>query len=102
MSDYEINEFGEIIRNNDFEQIEKSDQDKLFDEYSQLEYLVLNNHINPTDDSEKVARYYELKSLLGMDKQTDVFKVAKEKIKKKADNTSGLTNAIKRFKQNNG
>ncbi|MFQ6739250.1 MAG: hypothetical protein ACLRFJ_01085 [Alphaproteobacteria bacterium] len=102
MSEYKINEFGEIIREGDFAERQKSDEEVLMAEYSNLEYLVLNNHGHPTTDPEIIARYHELKRQLGLDNQSDVFVEAAKKIKSRAKANSVLTDAIKRFNQNHG
>lgn len=67
MSDYKIDQDGTIIFNNNDRNIEKTEMDALYKEYSLLEYEVLNNHGNPTKDPKKLARYKELKNLLKID-----------------------------------
>lgn len=80
MADYKIGKDGALLFNND-RNIEKTEEDKLQKEYSLLEYEILNNHGNPTKDPEKIARYEELKKILGIDENTknNAFLKAKQK-----------------------
>lgn len=107
MVDYKINEFGEIVFNDDTRKIH--DLDPLWKEYVQLEYEVLNNHHNPTKDPIKIARYHELKKQLHIDdkKTADALNKAKEKIKREliasdeSNDNSVIYTAISSFKKTN-
>ena len=106
MADYKINEYGEIVfEDNAARKIQE--KDPLWEEYVRLEYEVLNNHRNPTKDPVKIARYNELKKILNVKKREDAFNKAKEKIKQKlieSDNSSDKTafyTAITQFKKTN-
>ena len=77
MADYEINEYGEIIR----KKVVQNQIDPVWEEYQKLEYEVLNNHHNPTKDPVKIARYNELKKQLNIEKSVDALRKAKEKLK---------------------
>ena len=77
MADYEINEYGEIIRKN----VVQQQTNPLWEEYQRLEYEVLNNHHHPTNDPIKIARYNELKKILNIKESEDAFRKAKEKLK---------------------
>ena len=82
-----INEYGEIIR----DKIVQKDIDHLWEEYQKLEYEVLNNHHNPTQDPVKIARYEELKKHFNIEESANALRIAKEKLRQKilASNSSG-------------
>jgi len=103
MAEYKINEFGEII----FDNNNRIDNESLWEEYARLEYEVLNNHHNPTKDPVKIARYNELKKYFDVKKSERAFDKAKEKIKSqmisadKSSDNSVLFTAISKFKKTN-
>ena len=107
MAEYKINEFGEII----FDNNNRIDSESLWEEYARLEYEVLNNHHNPTKDPIKIARYNELKKQLDIEKSNRAFDEAIEKIKQemisydgsadKSSDNSVLFTAISKFKKTN-
>jgi len=101
MSDnYEIDNDG-IIHWKDRQERPETEQDKLMAEYIALEHEVVNSIAHHTDDPVKVARYHELKKILGIPDAADVFNQATEVLKKadaKDDDNSMLYDAIKKFK----
>ena len=104
MADYKTNEFGEFVFKNGREQ----HQDPLWEEYAKLEYEVLNNHHNPTNDPIKIARYNELKKHFDIKKSEEALNRAKEKIKQKIISSgktqhddSLILTAITNFKKTN-
>ena len=104
MADYKINEFGEIVFNNG---MKKQKTNPLWEEYVKLEYEVLNNHHNPTDDPIKIARYNELKKHFNIEKSAEALTKAKEKIKQqiidsdKSPDNSTVYTAMTIFKNTN-
>ena len=106
MADYKINEFGEIVFENDATR-KIQEADPLWEEYTRLEYEVLNNHHNPTKDPVKIARYNELKKILDIKKNEDALNDAIEKVKQKiiksdkSNDKTALYTAITQFKKIN-
>lgn len=106
MADYKINKNGEIVFENGDRKVMGSDP--LFEEYTRLEYEVLNNHHNPTKDPVKIARYNELKKQLNIEKSTKALGEAIEKAKQqiiasdKSSDNSVLYAAMAKFKKRNG
>jgi hypothetical protein len=98
MTEFKINEFGEIIRDGVPAKAE-TPEDKLMDEYVRLDYEV--NHLTrPTQDPEKIARYKELKRILNIGEQTDVLAYANAKAKLKLNQSGGSKNIFRRPKEN--
>lgn len=96
--DYEIDNNG-VIHWKNRQEPQESEQDRLMAEYAALEHEVVNSVAHHTDDPVKVARYYELKKILGIPDTTDVFKQATDALKKEDKNdNSALWNAVKKFK----
>jgi len=106
MTDYKINQNGEIVFDNPSRDIPESDP--LWTEFSKLQYEVFNNHHNPTKDPKKIARYNELKKQLNIEENNRAFDQAIEKIKNKmiesdeSPDNSVLYTAITNFKKRNG
>ena len=106
MVDYKINESGEVVFKNGARKV--LDSDPLWKEFAQLEYEVLNNHHNPTNDPIKIARYNELKKQLNIDESNRALDKAREKIKQemissdKSNDNSVLYTAMANFKKRNG
>ena len=106
MAEYKINNDGEVIFKNKNRIVPESDP--LWEEFTKLEYEVLNNHHNPTKDPIKIARYNELKKQLNIDESNRAFDMAREKIKQKiiesdsSSDNSVLYAAMAKFKKRNG
>jgi hypothetical protein len=105
MANYKINKDGEVVFQDKNRIV--PDSDPLWEEFTKLEYEVLNNHHNPTKDPIKIARYNELKKQLNIEKSTKALGEAMEKAKqqiiaadKSADN-SVLYAAMAKFKKRN-
>ena len=98
-----INEYGEVIR----ETVIQNEIDPVWAEYQKLEYEVLNNHHNPTQDPIKIARYNELKKHFNIEKSEDALRKAKERLKQKIieankSNDKSITlAAMTQFKEKN-
>ena len=96
--DYTIDDDGIIHWENRQEEPE-SEQDRLMAEYATLEHDVVNSIAHHTDDPVKVARYYELKRILGIPDAADVFKQAAKALKKEdEEDNSAFWDAVKKFK----
>ncbi len=96
--DFSINESGEIIREN-VQEVPQTEEEKLMAEYSQLEYEI--HHLTrPTKSPEKIARYEELKKILGIDEEAkkNALIAGKEKvlakIKEKGKQDNSLLKAM--------
>ena len=106
MADYKINENGEIVFDNVARKVGK--KDPLWEEFTKLEYEVLNNHHNPTKDPIKIARYNELKKQLNIEKSNRAFDKVREKLKTQmiaadeSTDNSVIYTAISNFKKTNG
>ena len=106
MADYNINNDGEIVFKDKNRIVPESDP--LWEEFTRLEYEVLNNHHNPTKDPIKIARYNELKKQLNIEKSTKALGDAMEKAKRqiiaadKSSDNSVLYAAMVKFKKRNG
>lgn len=95
---YTIDDDGIIHWENRQEEPE-SEQDRLMAEYAALEHDVVNSIAHHTDDPVKVARYYELKRILGIPDAADVFKQATKVLKKEdEEDNSAFWDAVKKFK----
>lgn len=71
---YKIKQDGTIVFLDRKETVEKTERDKLMEEFRDLEHAVVNSIAHHTDDPEKIARYHELKKILEIPEQADVFK----------------------------
>ncbi|MBR6838556.1 MAG: hypothetical protein IKM94_03245 [Alphaproteobacteria bacterium] len=74
MDRYKIKQDGTIVFLDRKETVEKTERDKLMEEFRDLEHAVVNSIAHHTDDPEKIARYHELKKILEIPEQADVFK----------------------------
>ncbi len=105
MVDYKINKDGEVVFKDKKRIVPESDP--LWEEFTRLEYEVLNNHHNPTKDPIKIARYNELKKQLNIKKSTKALGEAIEKAKQqiiasdKSTDNSVLYAAMAKFKKRN-
>lgn len=103
---YKINPDGTIVFLDRKEKNEITEHDKLMAEFAELEHAVVNSIAHHTDDPKKVARYHELKKILGIPDEADVFKSAafikaNEKLKSKMqnENNAELWDRIAAFKK---
>jgi len=71
---YKIKQDGTIVFLDRKEIVEKTERDKLMEEFRDLEHAVVNSIAHHTDDPKKIARYHELKKMLEIPEQADVFK----------------------------
>lgn len=73
--DFFVDEFGQIHRNN----VPNKEKDALLNEYHQLEYEIFSHN---NKSPEKLARFEELKKILGIDEteKKNAFLKAKQKI----------------------
>ena len=86
--DFEINEFGEVLRNSMGNRVE---DDALWNEYHQLEYEIFShNDKNP----EKLKRFEELKKQLDDNAKKNAFFKAKEKIKAETQKTMSVSELL--------
>ena len=105
MENYKINKEGEVVFEDENRVVPNSNP--LWEEFTKLEYEVMNNHHNPTKDPVKIARYNELKKLLNVEKSNKALGEAMEKAKRKiiaADKSSDnsvLYAAMAKFKKRN-
>ena len=105
MADYKIDEDGEVVFKNKKRIVPEADP--LWEEFTKLEYEVLNNHHKPSKDPIKIARYHELKKQLNIEKSTKALDEAMEKIKKQiiasdeSSDNSVLYAAMAKFKKRN-
>lgn len=74
MSDEYFIDDGGIIHFKSREEQPETEYDKLMAEYVDLEHQVVNSISHHTDDPVKIARYHELKKILGIPETSDVFK----------------------------
>ncbi len=87
MSDvFEIDDDGIITFKNGQKQ-EKTKKDELMAEYAALEHDVVNSIAHHTDDPVKVARYHELRKILGIPDTKDVFNQASNFLTELSDKT---------------
>ena len=71
---YKIKQDGTIVFLDRKETVEKTERDKLMEEFRDLEHAVVNSIAHHTDDPKKIARYHELKKILEIPEAVDVFK----------------------------
>lgn len=88
--DFEINEFGEVLRNSMGNRVE---DDALWNEYHQLEYEIFSHN---DKSPEKLKRFEELKKQLGVkdDVKKNAFLKAKEKIKAETQKTMSVSELL--------
>lgn len=103
---YKIKQDGTIVFLDRKETVEKTERDKLMEEFRDLEHAVVNSIAHHTDDPKKIARYHELKKILEIPEAADVFKSeafikANDKLKKSNPQNTDLMNAIANFKKRN-
>lgn len=84
--DFEINEFGEVLRNSAGNRVE---DDALWNEYHQLEYEIFSHN---DKSPEKLKRFEELKKQLDVKK--NAFLKAKEKIKAETQKTMSVSELL--------
>ena len=104
---FRIDKNGTVVFN-DRKDEPQTEYDKLMAEYAALEHDVVNSIVHHTDDPVKVARYHELKKILGIPNAKDVFNqgskilsMAPEPTEQKQSDNSDLWNNIAKFKQRN-
>ena len=97
---YDINNDG-IITFHDRKEMPETEHDKLMKEYAELEHVVVSSVAHKTNDPKKIARFHELKKILGIPETRDVFEQATEKLKQMGPLNAGLSEAIAKFKQRN-
>lgn len=99
---YVIQDDGTIVFTNRQEKPE-TEEDRLMAEFVALEHDVVHSIAHHTEDPEKIARYHELKKILGIKDETDVFrngnKLLQQAGAEKSDN-SNLLQLIQNFKKN--
>ncbi len=98
---YKIKQDGTIVFLDRKEIVEKTERDKLMKEYAELEHAVVNSVAHKTNDPKKIARYHELKKILGIPETSDVFEQASEKVKQMGRLNTDLSDVIAKFKQRN-
>ena len=81
---YKIDDNGTIIFP-DRKETPQTEHDKLMQEYATLEHEVVNSVAHKTDDPEKIARYHELKKILGIPETKDVFAQGIQNVQQKID-----------------
>ena len=100
--EYIIQNDGTIVFTNRHEKPE-TEEDRLMAEYASLEHDVVHSIAHHTEDPEKIARYHELKKILGIQDETDIFrngdKLLKQANAEKSDNGNFLQ-LIQNFKKN--
>ena len=94
MSDEYFIDDGGVIHFKNREEQPETEYDKLMAEYVDLEHQVVNSIAHHTDDPVKVARYHELKKILGILETSDVFKQGAKILQHGA--SSALLDTIKR------
>lgn len=82
MSDEYFIDDGGIIHFKSREEQPETEYDKLMAEYVDLEHQVVNSISHHTDDPVKIARYHELKKILGIPETSDVFKQGTKMLQK--------------------
>ena len=99
---YVIQDDGTIVFTNRQEKPE-TEEDRLMAEFVALEHDVVHSIAHHTEDPEKIARYHELKKILGIQEEADVFrngdKLLQQAGAEKTDD-SNLLQLIKKFKKN--
>jgi len=109
---YKINPDGTIVFLDRKDTGKKTERDKLMEEFRDLEHAVVNSIAHHTDDPEKIARYRELKKILEIPDESDVFKSEEfikanerlqSKMQKEKNNNTELWDriAVLKKKQNN-
>lgn len=87
---FEINEFGEVVRLSNGARVE---DDALWNEYHQLEYEIFSHN---DKSPEKLKRFEELKKQLGVDDNAkkNAFLKAKQKIQANAQKTMSVSEIL--------
>lgn len=100
--EYIIQDDGTIVFTNRHEEPE-TEEDRLRAEYVSLEHDVVHSIAHHTEDPVKIARYHELKKVLGIQDEADVFRNG-DKLLQQADakknDDSNLLQLIQNFKKN--